>query len=261
MYPRRHFGAGSHVRFLGMPIPNDKALNANPVKPERDYVQRMFSDIAGRYDLLNRLLSFGIDRLWRREAVNEAVKKNPNSILDVATGTADLALSLKKALPSAEVVGVDFAEPMLGIGKQKASAQDLEVSLLQGDGQNLAFKDNSFDLITIAYGLRNFSDRAQGLREFYRVLKPGGKLLILEFPPPPKGLFGRLFRLYFLRICPYIAGAISGRRDAYVYLGESVLNFPAPESLTDMMRQAGFTRVSYKLQTFGVSALHMGDKL
>ena len=251
----------ARVLVSTMPSPNDKALNANPVTPERDYVRRMFSDIAGRYDLLNRLLSFGIDSFWRKEAVAEAVKTNPERILDVATGTADLALSLKRALPDAEVIGVDFAEPMLEVGREKAAAQRLEVSLLQGDGQALEFTDNSFDLVTIVYGLRNFSDRDQGLREFYRVLKPGGRLLILEFPPPPKGLFGRLFRLYFLKICPYIAGAISGRRDAYIYLGESVLNFPAPEKLADMMRQAGFARVNYKLQTFGVSALHMGDKL
>lgn len=244
-----------------MPAPSEEALSANPVTPERDYVRRMFSDIAGRYDLLNSLLSFGIDRLWRKQAVAEAIKVSPQRILDVATGTADLALSLKKTLPEAEVIGIDFAEPMLEHGRQKAAAQNLNVPLLQGDGQALDFEDNSFDLVTIAYGLRNFSDRDQGLSEFYRVLRPGGRLLVLEFPPPPKGLFGKLFRFYFLKLTPYIAGAISGRRDAYIYLGESVLNFPAPERLADMMRQAGFARVSYKLQTFGVSALHMGDKL
>ena len=242
------------------PQPNQKANNANPVTPDRNYVRTMFSDIAGRYDLLNRVLTLGIDGRWRAQAVRVATEVKPERILDVATGTADLAIALKRAVPTAEVIGVDFAEPMLERGREKVARGGLELSLLQGDGQNLAFEDALFDVITIVYGLRNFSDREQGLREFYRVLKPGGRLVILEFPPPPKGLFGSLFRLYFLKILPVIAGAVSGRRDAYVYLGQSVLNFPSPETLADMMRAAGFARVRFKLQTFGVSALHVGDK-
>ena len=239
---------------------NQKANNANPVTPDRNYIRAMFSDIAGRYDLLNRVLTLGIDGRWRAQAVRAATEVEPERILDVATGTADLAIALKRAVPTAEVIGVDFAEPMLERGREKVAGGGLELSLVQGDGQNLAFEDASFDVVTIVYGLRNFNDRDQGLREFYRVLKPGGRLVILEFPPPPKGLFGSLFRLYFLRILPVIAGAISGRRDAYVYLGQSVLNFPSPETLADMMRAAGFARVRFKLQTFGVSALHVGDK-
>ena len=224
------------------------------------YVRDMFSTIAPRYDLLNRLLSFGIDSLWRKQAVDAALKTSPKRILDVATGTADLAIALKRRVPDAEVIGVDFAEPMLELGRTKVARGGLELPLQQGDGQNLAFADGSFDLVTIAYGLRNFSDYERGLAEFYRVLRPGGRLVVLEFPPPPKGIFGRLFRLYFLGITPYLAGAISGRRDAYVYLGKSVLNFPPPGKLADMMRQSGFTKVHYELQTFGVSALHVGDK-
>ena len=220
----------------------------------------MFGAIAPRYDLLNRLLSFGIDGLWRKQAVRAALENAPRQLLDVATGTADLAIALKKAAPDAEVAGVDFAEPMLELGRTKVATQGLELPLLQGDGQNLPFADASFDTVTIAYGLRNFSDRERGLAEFQRVLRPGGRLVVLEFPPPPGGLFGRLFRLYFLGLCPYIAGAISGRRDAYEYLGQSVLEFPPPERLAVMMRQAGFSEVSYKLQTFGVSALHVGVK-
>jgi demethylmenaquinone methyltransferase / 2-methoxy-6-polyprenyl-1,4-benzoquinol methylase len=230
------------------------------VRPEAQSVQQMFSDIAFRYDFLNRLLSFGIDRFWRREAVYEVAQAKPQRILDVATGTADLAISLKQALPFAEVIGVDFAEPMLGVGRKKVTRLGLALPLLQGDGLNLSYPDNSFDALTIAYGIRNFSDRQRGLEEFYRVLKPGGKVVILEFPPPPENLFGRLFRLYFLGISPYIAGLFSGRRDAYVYLGKSVLNFPSPNALASMMQRAGFVKIRYKLQSLGVSALHVGEK-
>ena len=224
------------------------------------YVQDMFGAIAPRYDLLNRLLSFGIDKRWRKEAVVAALEDEPKRILDVATGTADLAIALKSAAPSAEIVGVDFAEPMLALGRRKIAAQGLNLKLLQGDAQNLPFEDSRFDALTVAYGLRNFADRERGLQEFRRVLNPGGRLVILEFPPPPKGLFGTLFRFYFLKLTPYLAGLVSGRRDAYIYLGESVLEFPSPERLADMMRHAGFVEVRFQLQTFGVSALHQGIK-
>jgi demethylmenaquinone methyltransferase / 2-methoxy-6-polyprenyl-1,4-benzoquinol methylase len=229
-------------------------------RPEAQAVQQMFSDIAFRYDFLNTLLSFGIDRLWRREAVRIVVEAQPQRILDVATGTADLAISLKQALPNSEVIGVDFAEPMLEYGRKKVSRLALTLPLLQGDGLNLDYPDNSFDALTIAYGIRNFSDRQRGLEEFYRVLKPGGRVVVLEFPPPPKHLFGRLFRFYFLGVSPYIAGLFSGRRDAYVYLGNSVLYFPSPNALATMMQGAGFVRIRYKLQTLGVSALHVAEK-
>ena len=229
-------------------------------RPEAQNVQRMFSDIAFRYDFLNRLLSFGIDQLWRQEAVRYIQQYNPQSILDVATGTADLAIALKQKLPRAKITGVDFAEPMLAIGRKKAASLGLEIPLLQGDGLHLDYADHTFDTLTIAYGLRNFSDRQRGLNEFYRLLKSGGHLVILEFPPPPKNWFGRLFRLYFLGLSPYIAGLFSGRRDAYVYLGKTVLEFPDPNRLASMMQQAGFVKVQYKLQTFGVSALHIAEK-
>jgi demethylmenaquinone methyltransferase/2-methoxy-6-polyprenyl-1,4-benzoquinol methylase len=220
----------------------------------------MFSTIARRYDLLNRVLSLGLDGIWRREATRAAYVGGAKRLLDVATGTADLALSLKRYDPSAEVIGVDFAEPMLVLGRQKAARAGLELRLEQGDGLALDFPDNSFDALTIAYGLRNFADVERGLREFYRVLRPGGRVVVLEFPPPPEGIFGRLFRFYFLQVLPRLGGWLSGQRDAYTYLPESVLKFPPPEALAALLRRIGFHDVDYRLQTFGVSALHTGLK-
>ena len=224
----------------------------------------MFGAIARRYDLLNRLLSLGIDRSWREQAVRVVLARGQQGtkrILDVATGTADLALALKKAAPNAEVIGVDFVPAMLELGRAKAAKQKVEVRLEQGDGLALDFPDDSFDALTIAYGLRNFADYNKGLSEFYRVLKPGGRLVVLEFPPPPKGPFGQLFRFYFLKVVPILGGLLSGRRSAYTYLPDSVLKFPKPVELATMMEAVGFRNVSYTLQTFGVSALHVGDKI
>jgi len=223
-------------------------------------VQAMFAGIARRYDLLNRVLSLGLDRRWRLQATRAAFQGDATRVLDVATGTADLALSLKKYRPEAEVVGVDFVEAMLAIGRRKAARQGLAVRLEQGDGLSLPYGDASFDAVTIAYGLRNFADISRGLREFHRVLRPGGRLVVLEFPPPPKGVFGNLFRLYFLQVLPRIGGAISGRRGAYTYLPDSVLKFPPPDELARLLEDAGFHGVRYRLQTFGVSALHTGEK-
>jgi demethylmenaquinone methyltransferase / 2-methoxy-6-polyprenyl-1,4-benzoquinol methylase len=222
-------------------------------------VRAMFDAIAPRYDLLNAVLSLGIDRGWRREAVAWAVAKGPGAVLDVATGTADLALALRRATPAAEVVGVDVSEPMLAVGRAKAARRGIEVRLEVADGAALPFADGSFDAVTIAFGLRNFADIDAGLREFRRVLRRGGRLVVLEFPPPPGGAFGRLFRAYFTGVVPWLGGLVSGRRDAYAYLPASVMAFPAPEALADRMRRAGFRDVRYKLQTWGVSALHRGD--
>lgn len=223
-------------------------------------VREMFGAIAGRYDRLNHLLSLGIDRRWRAEAVREALAVRPRRILDVATGTADLALAIKARAPQAEVTGLDFAEPMLELARQKAARRGLELRFVRGDAQALPFADESFDAVTVAYGLRNFADRERGLREMHRVLRPGGRLVVLEFPPPPKGLFGRAFRLYLLAVIPALAGHLSGQGEAYRYLGRSVLDFPAPEALAAMMRESGFCRVGARLQSFGISALHRGEK-
>jgi demethylmenaquinone methyltransferase / 2-methoxy-6-polyprenyl-1,4-benzoquinol methylase len=225
-----------------------------------DDVQAMFASIAHRYDLLNRVLSLGVDKGWRRAAAQEALLLHPHDLLDVATGTADFALELKRRSPDTSVIGSDFVPQMLDIGRVKATAQHLDIRLEEGDALNLPYPDASFDTVTCAFGFRNFSDYARGLAEFWRVLRPGGRCVILEFPPPAPGLFGSVFRFYFQHVLPRIGGLISGNAGAYTYLPESVLAFPAPGKLANLMIATGF-RTRYRLLSFGIAAVHVGDKL
>lgn len=247
--------------MIGSPAEPENREEAGAAKAQQ--VQAMFGEIAGRYDLLNRLLSAGIDRRWRREATRAlfaGLETSAPRVLDVATGTADLALELKRYRPGAQVTGVDFVPAMLEIGRAKARQQGLDIALELGDALALPYADASFDAVSVAYGLRNFADVSAGLREFYRVLRPGGRVVVLEFPPPPRGFFGRLFRVYFLRVLPLVGGLISGRGSAYRYLPESVLAFPEPPHLAAMMRDAGFAAVRYRVQSLGISALHIAEK-
>ena len=223
-------------------------------------VQAMFASIAHRYDLLNRVLSLGVDKGWRRAAAQEALLLRPEDLLDVATGTADFALELKRRSPGTQVTGSDFVPQMLDIGRVKAAAQHLDIFLEEGDALNLPYPDASFDTVTCAFGFRNFSDYARGLSEFWRVLRPGGRCVILEFPPPAPGLFGHVFRFYFQHVLPRIGGLISGNAGAYTYLPESVLAFPPPDRLAGLMVATGF-RTRYRLLSFGIAAVHVGDKL
>lgn len=219
----------------------------------------MFDAIAGRYDLLNRVLSAGVDQRWRLQATRAALAANPKDVLDVATGTADFALQLKRQAPGATVVGVDFSIGMLEIGREKARRQGLDVRLDEGDALALPYPDKSFDAVTCAFGFRNFANFEAGLREFHRVLRPGGRVVILEFPPPPSTTVGRAYRIYFQHVLPFIGGVISGQPAAYRYLPESVLAFPEPEALAALMNAAGF-RARYRVLTGGLACLHVGLK-
>lgn len=222
-------------------------------------VQAMFASIAPRYDLLNRVLSFGIDRLWRKEAAALALAHGPETLLDIATGTADFAIEIKERAPQVRITASDFVPEMLAIGREKAQAKHLDIQFEEGDALHLPYPDGSFDTVTCAFGFRNFADYARGLAEMWRVLRPGGRAVILEFPPPAKGLFGLLFRFYFRQVLPRIGGLVSGNAGAYTYLPESVLAFPEPERLAQLMRATGF-RTRYKLLSFGIAAIHVGDK-
>lgn len=241
------------------------ATEARDTHGKAERVRAMFSEIAPTYDLLNTVLSFGIDGRWRRQAARAALpgevlgRAATPVVLDVATGTGNVVLALKRRCTRCTVVGVDFAEPMLERARVKAALAGVEATFEVADGSALPYPDGSFDAVTIAYGLRNFADPDAGLREFRRVLRPGGRLVVLEFPPPPRGWFGSVFRGYFTTFLPRVGGWISGKRSAYAYLPASVLAFFPPEDLAQRMRDAGFATVRYHLQSFGISALHVGE--
>lgn len=241
-------------------MPNDKT--ADEVKHARA-VREMFSGIAGKYDLLNHLLSANIDKRWRK-LVSKRLKdilENPQAlVLDVACGTGDLSIELQKNA-KAKVIGTDFCRPMLAIAAEKNFKNKLSIPYLEADGMNLSFADKTFDAVTIAFGLRNFSNWQNGLRELHRILKTGGKLVILEFSEPVLPGFRQAFQFYFSNILPRIGGAVSGSRGAYEYLPDSVSRFPNQKKLAAMMREIGFSDVEYKNLTGGIAAIHLGIKI
>jgi len=226
-------------------------------------VREMFSGIAAKYDFLNHFLSVNIDKRWRRlvsEKLND-VLDDPNAlVLDVACGTGDLSLELQKEA-RAKIFGTDFCRPMLEIAFAKNEKHGAKIPYIEADGMNLSFADETFQAATIAFGLRNFANWQAGLRELRRVLKPGGKLVILEFSTPILPGFRQAFQFYFTSILPGIGGAVSGSRGAYEYLPDSVSKFPDQKNLVAMMRETGFSDVEYKNLTGGVAAIHSGVKL
>jgi demethylmenaquinone methyltransferase/2-methoxy-6-polyprenyl-1,4-benzoquinol methylase len=222
----------------------------------------MFSSIAPRYDLLNRLLSLGTDRKWRREAVAWTRPETGGFHLDVATGTADVALEIfRQKGNGAFVTGVDISVSMMRIGREKAARAGLSdrVAFVQAPGEALPFRDNVFDSASIAFGIRNVVHRELGLGEMCRVVKPGGRVVVLEFSQPDAALFGTLYRFYFTKVLPRLGGLLS-RRSAYVYLPDSVQEFPPPREFAKSMRDAGCDPVTYRQLTRGIVTLYVGVK-
>lgn len=233
---------------------------ANQRQVKAEQVEEMFSAIAPRYDLINSVLSLGLDQRWRSQAVKAALVDSPSRILDAATGTGDLALAIKRYGPRVNVVGVDLSERMLTIARRKANLRGLSITWEVGNASELSYPDCSFGAITISYGLRNLEDVDQGLNEFFRLLIPGGKLVILEFTSPPSGPLGNLVRLYSSKIIPAIGGALSGYRSAYEYLPDSIKGFFHPSILSEHIELAGFCNINYWRQFPGLSAVHIGIK-
>jgi demethylmenaquinone methyltransferase/2-methoxy-6-polyprenyl-1,4-benzoquinol methylase len=235
----------------------------NDVKTQKaEMVRNMFSAIAHRYDLLNHLLSFGMDILWRKRAVALLGPLDGREILDLACGTGDLSIAIAEASGSVRVVGGDFSEKMVEIGARKVADKGLagRVTVETADALNLKYADGRFDGTTCAFGVRNFADLDRGLAEMARVLKPGGRLAILEFTTPQNRLFAAVYRLYFTRILPFAGGVISGNGRAYRYLPDSVYQFPAPGELSEKIRRAGFENVSFTPLTFGICGIHSAVK-
>ena len=218
----------------------------------------MFDMIAPRYDLLNRLMSFGVDQRWRNKTVDALELKPGFRVLDLATGTADLALKVLQRHPGVKVVGVDPSEGMLKIGRQKVEAKGLGAvcELQVGDAQALPFPDKSIDGLCMAFGIRNVPDRARALREMARVVRPDGRIAILELSEPRKGILGPLARFQIRTVVPFMGQLLSGARE-YRYLQESIANFPPPEAFADLMRESGLEVLRVEPLTFGVCCLYV----
>jgi demethylmenaquinone methyltransferase/2-methoxy-6-polyprenyl-1,4-benzoquinol methylase len=224
-------------------------------------IQTMFSTIAGRYDLLNRVLSLGIDSRWRRFAVNRLPRIENGLFLDVATGTCDVALEIIRSAPrGAKVVGVDFSDGMLELGREKVKRAGYEdrIDVRFADVTSLPFDDDTFHASIIAFGIRNVQDYKKGIREMGRVVKSGGKVVILEFTSVQSRLFRPLYVFYIKKVLPFIGELISGKKGAYKYLPDSMLDFPPPEELKRAMEEAGLRDVTYHMLSMGITAVHVG---
>ncbi len=240
-----------------------------PGAPEQAAIRSMFDRIAPRYDLLNRLLSAGVDARWRRKAVDalaldvgDGDRKGVARILDLCTGTADLLIEALGRDPRRRGLGADLSPQMLARGLRKLERRGMasRSSLACADAERLPLRDALFDGVLVSFGIRNIGDRERALREMLRVLRPGGRLVVLEFSMP-RGVLGSLYRIYFGHVLPWIGGIISGDPAAYSYLPASVAAFPSPQAFAALMEKAGFGAVSWTPLTCGIATLHLGDKV
>lgn len=228
---------------------------------KKEQVTKMFDTISGHYDGLNRVISFGIDIKWRKKVVKIVKESNPETILDIATGTGDLAINLAET-NATKIVGLDISSGMLDIGKEKIKSKKLDskIDMVLGDSENMPFEDNSFDAITVAFGVRNFETLENGLKEILRVLKPGGSFVILETSMPDKTPYKQGYNFYTKNILPLIGRTFSKDKTAYKYLCESASVFPYGEALNNILRKTGFINVVDFPQTFGVATIYVSSK-
>ncbi|HOY40328.1 MAG TPA: bifunctional demethylmenaquinone methyltransferase/2-methoxy-6-polyprenyl-1,4-benzoquinol methylase UbiE [Chitinophagales bacterium] len=225
---------------------------------KKQQVATMFNNVAGTYDFLNHFFSVGIDKLWRRKLVNLIGINRPKLILDVATGTADLAIAETRLQPD-KIIGVDISEKMLDVGREKIKKYP-NIELQTGDSENLQFPENTFDAVSVSFGVRNFENVPAGLSEMRRVLKPKGKVFILEFSKPSNWLVQKLYYFYFCNVLPFVGKLISKDARAYTYLPESVRLFPDGQKFVELLQQAGYKNIECKPLTFGISTIYIGEK-
>ena len=228
---------------------------------KKKQVEQMFDNISEKYDFLNRVLSMGIDVKWRKRVVKKIQKANPETILDIATGTGDLAIQMAHAT-QAKITGFDLSAGMLEVGRKKIAELNLEdrIEMIQGDAENMPFADNSFDCITVSFGVRNFENLSKGLDEINRVLKPGGTFIILEFSQPESFPMKQLYAFYSKQILPRIGKRISKDQSAYTYLPESVKAFPYGEEMINILKKSNFSKISDKKLTFGIASIYESSK-
>ena len=232
--------------------------------PKKENIRQMFDGIAPDYDRLNHLMSLGVDRSWRRRALRETVDaQRPQAVLDIACGTGDFSLAIARRMhPDSRITGLDLSEGMLAMMREKVAKAGLSerISCLQGDCEEMPFADGSFDVVTIAFGIRNFEHREAALREILRVLRPGGRLVILELSVPENKLLRWGYNLYFMHFVPWIGGLVSGDKAAYKYLPASVQRFPGRREWTATMARCGYADVRHRAFTFGLCRMYTGNK-
>lgn len=229
---------------------------------KKEQVAKMFDSIAFRYDFLNRFLSAGIDVRWRKKAISLLKDIQPKQILDVATGTADMALMEVKLLNPDKITGIDISNKMLEVGRQKIDKQGLgeKITLLNGDSETINFPDNSFDAVTVAFGVRNFENLEKGLSEIRRVLKPGGKLVVLEFSKPKTKWFRWFYNIYMKIVAPQFGKMFSKNKEAYSYLNNSIQAFPEGDAFTEILKKQGYSYTSCKKLSLGICSIYCGSK-
>lgn len=231
-------------------------------RSKKQQVAAMFDDIAFKYDFLNRFLSAGIDIKWRKKAIKQLSALAPKRILDVATGTADVAIMASGILKPEKIVGIDISEGMLEVGRKKIQKAGLQhiIELLNGDSETINFEDGSFDAVTVAFGVRNFQHLEKGLSEIYRVLKPGGKLVVLEFSKPKMPGVKGMYNLYMKIVCPNVGKLFSKNRNAYKYLDESIQKFPEGNNFTNILDNLGYKNSYCKTLSLGICSIYCGTK-
>jgi demethylmenaquinone methyltransferase/2-methoxy-6-polyprenyl-1,4-benzoquinol methylase len=235
----------------------------NSSKSKKEQVEEMFDNVASRYDFLNRFLSLRIDTIWRKKAIAHLKSLQPKIVLDVATGTADLALEINKQLNPTKIIGLDLSEQMLAVGRIKVSKANLsnKIEMVKGDSENLTFSSNYFDAVTVSFGVRNFENLDKGLSEINRVLNVGGKLIVLEFSNPKAFPIKQIFGFYFKYILPSISRLVNKNSgNAYKYLPESVKYFPEGEEFVQHLRNCGFNNIIVQTLTFGTCTIYISQK-
>jgi len=241
---------------------SEKILPYNEEEEKGTQVRRMFDSIAHRYDLLNHTLSLGFDKGWRRKGIATLRPFSPQTILDIATGTGDLAISMYKTLKSQKVVGADISEGMMEVGRKKVTDAGYSdhISFDQQDSMALTYKDDTFDAVTAAFGIRNFEDIEKGIAEMFRVLKPGGHLMILELSTPETFPMKQLYQIYSKTVIPVLGRLFSKQKEAYSYLPASIKAFPQGEIMTNLLTRKGFKNAQVKTFTFGICSLYTANK-